>query len=598
MFPTRRAVLAAALILPSLAAAQATKPVPRKPAADPWAALLRPTVHVPTPTTAAITVADLRTRLFIFADDSMGGRLLGTPGNFRGVEYIASEVQRFGLLPAGQDGTFFQTVPVDQRVFDDGSTISVDGTALVPWVDFYPRDPDLPIRALNGVPVIWGGVWTDSNSVISDEAARGKFVIITSTVHVEPNPAGIPNRPQVMSHFRSAAGIGVIGLENFGPADLAGFRSAAFPTVRQSGTAQGDAPIYLYLTKHAGTMLLGAEPSSLAPGAAGKTLSGALAYKMAPYGERPARNVVALLPGSDPVLRNEFVVIGAHNDHIGTISSGMSDIQRPMPHDSIYIVDHLFRPGGADDPMPKLDAAQQKQVNAILASVRRRSGGKSARIDSTFNGADDDGSGSVSLLEIAQYLAAQPVKPKRSILFVWHVGEELGLFGSEWFTDHPTVPRDSLVAELNMDMVGRGAATDQTGNGKGGGKLHGGPGYLQVVGSRRLSTELGNLVETVNTTGHHGLRFDYSMDANGHPQNIYCRSDHYEYARYGIPIVFFTTGGHADYHQLTDEPQYIDYDRMAQVDRFVADLARHVANLSHRPVVDQPKPDPHGACRQ
>jgi hypothetical protein len=88
------------------------------------------------------------------------------------------------------------------------------------------------------------------------------------------------------------------------------------------------------------------------------------------------------------------------------------------------------------------------------------------------------------------------------------------------------------------------------------------------------------------------------MDASGHPVNIYCRSDHYEYARYGIPIIFFTTGGHADYHQVTDEPQYIDYDRLTRVAQYVADLATRVANLDHRPVVDKPKPDPKGQCVQ
>ena len=122
------------------------------------------------------------------------------------------------------------------------------------------------------------------------------------------------------------------------------------------------------------------------------------------------------------------------------------------------------------------------------------------------------------------------------------------------------MPRDSIVAQLNMDMVGRGAASDVTGETKDGGLLHGGPGYLQLVGSRRLSTELGDLVEQVNKRATPASPSTTRMDANGHPQNIYCRSDHYEYARYGIPIVFFTTGGHADYHQVTDEPQYIDYD--------------------------------------
>ena len=92
--------------------------------------------------------------------------------------------------------------------------------------------------------------------------------------------------------------------------------------------------------------------------------------------------------------------------------------------------------------------------------------------------------------------------------------------------------------------------------------------------------------------------FDYNIDADGHPQNIYCRSDHYEYARYGIPVVFMTTGGHADYHQVTDEPQYIDYDHMADVSRLVMASAMKIANLDHRIVVDKPKPNPKGACVQ
>ncbi|HYL55469.1 MAG TPA: M28 family peptidase, partial [Gemmatimonadales bacterium] len=173
-----------------------------------------------------------------------------------------------------------------------------------------------------------------------------------------------------------------------------------------------------------------------------------------------------------------------------------------------------------------------------------------------------------------------------------------GLLGSRFFTDHPTVQRDSIVAQLNMDMVGRGAAGDETGRTKDGAPLHGGPNYVQLVGSRRLSTELGDLIEKVNTQDHHNLAFDYSIDANGHPSNIYCRSDHYEYARYGIPITFFTTGLHSDYHQVTDEPEYIDYEHMARVARLVEDVAVHVANLDHRVVVDQPKPDPKGTCRQ
>jgi Zn-dependent M28 family amino/carboxypeptidase len=175
------------------------------------------------------------------------------------------------------------------------------------------------------------------------------------------------------------------------------------------------------------------------------------------------------------------------------------------------------------------------------------------------------------------------------VLLVWHTAEEKGLYGARHFTEHPTVPRDSIVAQINIDMVGRGAARDLP---------EGGPGYLQIIGSRRLSTELGDLVEAVNIRGGHGFAFDYQYDADGHPQNFYCRSDHYEYARWGIPIVFFSTGSHQDYHQLTDEPQFIDYDKLARFGRFALDLVRTVATQDHRLVVDKPKPDPQGVCRQ
>jgi hypothetical protein len=351
-----------------------------------------------------------------------------------------------------------------------------------------------------------------------------------------------------------------------------------------------EVPSFLYVTKRVGTALLGANIDSVKTGSSGITVSATPRIAETPI-EFPAYNVVAAIRGSDPLLRDEYVAIGAHNDHVGYS-------MQPVAHDSIYVVNHLFRTSGADDPPPRLSPEQQAQVNAAIAEIRRKSNGVSARPDSIYNGADDDGSGSVSVLEIAQYFAAQKTKPKRSLLFVWHVGEEEGLYGSEWFTDHPTVPRESIVAQLNMDMIGRGAAADVTGTTKEGGPIRGNGNYVQLVGSRRLSSELGDLAEAVDKAEKRPLSFDYTMDANGHPQNIYCRSDHYEYARYGIPIIFFTTGGHADYHQVTDEPQYIDYDRMSRVAQFVADLATRVGNLDHRPVVDKEKPDPHGQCVQ
>jgi hypothetical protein len=574
-----------ARLLPLLALAATATAARAQAPRNPWGALERPRTHAPRPTVAAITPADLMTRVYLFADDSMKGRMLATEGNFRGAEYIAAEARRIGLEPAGDNGTFFQAISLVERYFDEGSSLSVDGSALRPWADYAARDNGPRVRSIDGVQAVWAGTMADSANLLDPAQAAGKLVVIGMGPGFVGNPPGTANRPRLTARYRTAAGIAFVGMDRLTPESLESYK---LPFQGMHSDGGPELPAYLYITERVAGMLFGANLSTLAPGTAGGLMSGTPRFAERPT-TVPARNVVALLRGSDPVLSREYVAIGAHNDHIGT--------GQAVAHDSMYVVNHLFRTGGADDPNPQLTEAQQSEVNRLLADIRRRTGGRSARADSVFNGADDDASGSMGVLEIAQWLASRP-RPKRSILFVWHVGEEEGLYGSEYFTDHPTVPRDQIVAQLNMDMIGRGGGGDVTGNASDGGKLRGGPGYVQLVGSRRLSTELGDLAETVNRTGRHGLRFDYAMDANGHPQNIYCRSDHYEYARYGIPIIFFTTGGHADYHQVTDEPQYIDYNRMAQVAGLVSDLASTVANLDHRPVVDHPKPDPNGQCVQ
>lgn len=555
---------------------------------DPWAPLSRPRTHAPSPTEAAITPADLTTRVYLFADDSMGGRNLDSRGNALGVEYIARELARLGLEPGGDSGSFFQAVPLVYRTFDSSKSVLVDGVPLAPWTEYIPRDQGSGARSIDLVPSVYGGTWGVPASLITPEAAAGKLVVLS--VSPAGYAQGIPGtaaRAAVAARFPEAAGIAVVGFDLI-PKQLVPFyrESAAGPPVN----IRDPLPSFLYISRKTAEQLLGGNPESVPAGTAGRSLAGTPTFVDRPL-TFPGRNVVGILRGSDPALRGQYVAIGAHNDHVGLAPS-------PVAHDSVYVLNHLFRQGGADDPPPRPTAAQRDSVNALLAEIRKRTNGSSARPDSVYNGADDDASGSMGLLEIAEYFAGARVKPKRSMILVWHVGEEQGLFGSEYFTDHPSVPRDSLVAQLNIDMIGRGGAGDVTGNRMDRSRLRGGPDYVQLIGSRRLSTELGNLAEAVNQAGSRPLQFDYSMDANGHPQNIYCRSDHWSYARYGIPIVFFSTGGHADYHQLTDEPQYIDYDKLSRVSRFVAALATRVADLDHRVVVDQPVVGPEGQCRQ
>jgi len=293
-----------------------------------------------------------------------------------------------------------------------------------------------------------------------------------------------------------------------------------------------------------------------------------------------ARNVVAIVRGSDPALRGEYVSITAHNDHIGFS-------HRPVDHDSLRAFNTVIRPMGADSRPHAPTPDEAIRIRAILDSLRRV---HTPRLDSIYNGADDDGSGTVALIEIAQAFARGSMKPRRSILLVSHTAEEKGLVGSDWFTDHSTVPIDSIVAEIDVDMIGRGAASDIKG---------GGPTYLEVVGLRRLSKEFGDWFEAVNAKEPVPFVFNFEYDAPGHPEQYYCRADHYSYARYGIPSVSLSRGSHMDYHQLTDEAQYIDYPDYARLTKMVFDAALFVANADHRPALDVPKPaNPHVPCKQ
>jgi hypothetical protein len=571
-----RILLAAALgLVPAALAAQApaeSAPITIVPAP----ATTLPLKHAPMPTSPDISANDLMTRLYIYADDSLEGREAGTIGNYKATEYIAAEAKRIGLVPAGENGTYFQTLPFKTRMLDSTSTLSVGGTPLAIHTDWAATGTGSLTNP--SLPVIYGGVLGDTAAALTPEQIAGKLVVYSFPSTGRRRGGRTP---------QGAAGVAIVSEQ------ILGFfrRPSTFVDDPSRPQVQTAAAPTIVLTEAAGAKLFATPFDQLKPGDAGTPVAVNIRMAVEPV-RYAARNVVGIIPGRDPKLKGEYVAIGAHNDHIGLASQAVD-------HDSMRIFLHIVRPGGAENARVQATPEQQAEVNSQLAAWRQAHPNTS-RADSISNGADDDGSGTVSVLEIAEKMASLKGSkaPKRSILFVWHVGEEKGLLGSAYYTDHPTVPRDSIVAQLNMDMVGRGDAWDVTGQAKEGGVLRGNPNYLQLVGSRRLSTELGNIIEDVNRSGKHGFVFDYGMDANGHPMNIYCRSDHYEYARYGIPITFFTTGGHSDYHQVTDEPEYIDYEHMARVGNLVEDIAMHVADLDHRVVVDQPKPDPRGGCRQ
>jgi hypothetical protein len=533
----------------------------------------------PTPstgTTAAITTDDLRHRLFLIADDSTMGRETGSEGAYKTADYIASEFARLGLEPAGDNGTWFQTVPFWNAAIDPQSRLESGTTTFRLGTDFVPANVAARGRALDGVETIYGGPMNDTSRWMPASQAAGKIVVFDLPPGVALRGIGVP-----AARFRDATGFALAVLDVMGAETVARLREGR--PVPDSGRNPNAMPL-IWITRRVATSILGGDPATLTPGAAGTPLRGRFDIARTPV-RFPARNVVGILRGSDPALRGEYVALTAHNDHVGFDHF-------PVDHDSLRAYNRIIRPMGADSPQRTPTADEWGKIRVILDSLRRVN---KPRLDSIRNGADDDGSGTVAILEIAEAMSRSGTRPRRSILFVSHTGEEAGLLGSRWFSDHSTVPIDSIVAEIDQDMTGRGTVNDFPRGGTGAGSAT----YLEVIGAKRLSKEFGDSLEAANSREPVPFVFDYTFDAPGHPLQYYCRADHYSYARYGIPSVAMSRGEHLDYHQVTDEPQHISYPDLARVTRMVYSGAMVIANMSHRPKLDAPKQtNPNGQCRQ
>jgi len=267
---------------------------------------------------------------------------------------------------------------------------------------------------------------------------------------------------------------------------------------------------------------------------------------------RLTRNVVGVIEGSDPKLKDSYVLFGAHYDHIG--------YQQTPPGQGRG----GFGGGGGGQQAAGGCAGQTRDTPKPGDIVN--------------NGADDDGSGTVAVMALAKAYASGP-KPKRSVMFVWHTGEESGLYGSRYMADYPEVPLDKVSAQLNIDMIGRNRCDDPKEENT-----------VYVVGSDRISTELHNLNEDANASLREPMKLDYEMNDPADPESIYTRSDHYSYASKGIPIIFYTTGLHRDYHYLTDEVQKIEFPKLAHITQLVYTTGWRVANLDHVPVRDNKGP--------
>ena len=531
----------------------------------------------------AIEASALKEWLTYVASDELQGRQVYTEGLGLAAAYIADHLKEWRVKPVGDDGSYFQTVKVvsvkttsrssvtaevngQTRTFKDGEgvtftrnmggkqTVTADRIAFagyglqIPAVqvdDYAQLDP-------KGKIVIWLGtqgpttVGPEQRRLLSS-AARSRLAVDKGAVAVLA-PAG---------GFGFGAAFGRGGQPQAGGGRGGAQIDADFTTAQRYDrptppivTVQDEFLEFLFSgsdVKYADLKERVAKQGPLAPFALTNVkVTIDIDADYAVVNTRLTRNVVGVVEGTDPKLRDTYVAFGAHYDHIGYQQAAASG----------------GRGGGG--------------TNAGGCTGQTR---PTPRADDVINnGADDDGSGTVTLLGVARTFAQGP-RPKRSLLFVWHTAEESGLLGSRYNADYPVVPIDKIVAQLNVDMVGRNRC-DQEGEAN----------TVYLVGSDRISTELHNVSEDANASMPKPMTLDYELNDPADPESIYTRSDHYSYALKGIPIIFYTTGLHRDYHYVTDEIDKIEWDKMARIAQLVYATGQRVANLDHAPARDNKGP--------
>jgi len=461
-----------------------------------------------------ISSEDIRRRIGIIADDSMRGRDTPSPELDKVAQYIAREYRRLGLKPGGENGSFLQRYSIDRvQVVAESSVAFIHGGADVTFsygTDFVFVDNSFDSGDYAGDLVLLSGPL--GGTLAGDSASlAGKMLIA--------------NRPRNRGEFQRVLAWKPQGVVFVGTAPDSVWRRnverSTRPQLRDPSRPVGP-PVVLAVRAVSLQPVLArlGQDLSVAQNATtleAKPLTGAqlhLHARIQAVERNSAPNVVSILEGSDPTLKNEYVVFSAHMDHVG------------------------------------------------VAGPRGSGGCRAKGADSICNGADDDGSGTVAVVEIAEALAGMNPRPKRSIIFLNVSGEEKGLWGSEYFSDHPAVPISSIVADLNIDMIGRNWKDT-------------------IVAIGKEHSDLGATLNRVGAA-HPELNMR-PIDDIWPDENFYFRSDHYNFARKGVPILFFFSGTHADYHQVSDSPDKIDAEKESRVARLIFYLGVDVANAAERP---------------
>jgi len=475
-----------------------------------------------------ITEAELKEHLFIYAGDDFEGRETGQPGQKKAVNYLKAAYEALNIPAAQADGNYFQNVPIEMTKLPIGS-ITADGTTFSIGDDFLSFTS--ASGNYNDIVYTGYGVEEGDYSDYANMDVTGKIVLFkagepmnedgTYTLSGTNEPSKWSNASEgVGKKTELAKSKGAKGALFYDEQNYARFKQYyTYMKANASGRMAIKNNEETFSSVLVGTDMAKAILPSIATETASKVISTAISLDLKSDNEEiKTENVVAVLKGSE--LPDEYLVISSHLDHIGISADG--------------------------------------EIN---------------------NGADDDGSGSVALLEIAEAFkiaADQGNTPKRSIVFLHVTGEEKGLLGSKYYTDvDPIFPLSKTVANLNIDMIGR---IDP--------KREGDRNYIYLIGSDKLSTDLHELSEAVNAK-YMNIELDYKYNDENDPNRFYYRSDHYNFAKNNIPIIFYFNGTHADYHRPGDTPDKINYDLLQNRTRLVFHTAWEVANRTQRVVVDK-----------
>jgi hypothetical protein len=485
----------------------------------------------------SITASDLSKQLHVIASDDYEGRETGKKGQKMAAEYIANYFKE-NNIPGGNAGDYFQSFPLKIQK-PVGVTLFVNSKKFEFLEDFYYY------RGFNDTnitadQIVFAGYGIE-DSLYNDYdglEVKGKVVMILDGEPMKKGLSVISGTEETSkwtTNYRMkrklAKDKGVVALlivqTNFDESVEDRMHHIVTPSMKLDVKDKADNKILprFFINKNVANHILGDDKLiadlKIKIDKKGRpvktTTKGTLYVKMTREVEQvTSENVLGFIEGTDK--KDEIVILTAHYDHIGIDEKGV-----------------------------------------------------------VFNGADDDGSGTVAIMEIAQAFAqakADGNGPRRSVLIMPVAGEEKGLLGSDWYSRNPVYPLDKTVADLNIDMIGR-LDTAHAGN----------PNYIYVIGSNMLSTELHTINEKANST-YVNIELDYTYNERDEPNRYYYRSDHYNFAKHNIPVIFYFNGVHEDYHKATDTVDKIDFDKMEKITRLVFHTAWDLANREERIKVD------------